>query len=140
MVKELLDLKGHEIYAVRPDDMVLDALKLMAEKDLGVVLVRDGERLVGIFSERDYARNVFLKGRASPETSVRDVMISDVICVAPEQTVDACMALMTEKHIRHLPVMKDQQLIGVISIGDLVKSIIADQQFTIKQLEHYIHG
>jgi CBS domain-containing protein len=140
MVKELLDLKGHEIYAVRPDDMVLDALKLMAEKDLGVVLVREGERLVGIFSERDYARNVFLKGRASPETSVRDVMISDVICVAPEQTVDACMALMTEKHIRHLPVMKDQQLIGVISIGDLVKSIIADQQFTIKQLEHYIHG
>ncbi len=139
-VQQLLDAKGHEVYFVRPDDTVLDALKLMEEKNLGAVVVKDGEKLVGIFTERQYARKVFLKGRSSPKTLTRDVMEPNVICVGPEQTAEACMALMTEKRIRHLPVLRDDKVVGVISIGDLVKNIIADQEFTIEQLEHYIRG
>ena len=139
-VQQLLDAKGHEVYFVRPDDTVLDALKLMESKNLGAVLVKDGEKLAGIFTERQYARKVFLKGRSSPKTPTREVMEPNVICVGPEKTVEACMALMTEKRIRHLPVLRDDKVVGVISIGDLVKSIIADQEFTIEQLEHYIRG
>jgi CBS domain-containing protein len=139
-VQQLLDAKSQDIYFVRPDDMVLDALKIMEKENVGSVLVKEGDMLVGIFTERHYARNVFLKGRASPKTPIREVMKSKVICVAPEQTVEACMALMTEKRFRHLPVLRDEQLVGVISIGDLVKSIISEQQFTIEQMEHYIHG
>ncbi len=139
-VKQLLDAKGREVYFVRPDDTVLDALKMMEDENLGAVLVKDGDRLVGIFTERQYARKVFLKGRSSPKTPVREVMETNVICVAPEQTADACMALMTEKRIRHLPVLRDDQLVGIISIGDLVKSIISDREFTIEQLEHFIRG
>ena len=139
-VQQLLDVKGHEVHFVRPDDTVLDALKLMEEKNLGSVVVKEGEELAGIFTERQYARRVFLKGRSSPKTLIREVMEANVICVAPEQTVEACMALMTDKHIRHLPVLRDDKVVGVISIGDLVKSIIADQEFTIEQLEHYIRG
>ena len=139
-VQQLLDAKGPDIYWVGSDDTVLDALKMMDNKDVGAVLVKDGDRLAGIFTERQYARKVFLKGRSSPKTLVREVMEPDVICVAPEQTTDACMALMTEKRIRHLPVLRDEQVIGMISIGDLVKSLIADREFTIEQLEHFIRG
>jgi CBS domain-containing protein len=139
-VQQLLDAKGREVHFVGPDDTVLDALKMMENRDVGAVLVKDGDRLVGIFTERQYARKVFLKGRSSPKTGIREVMETDVICVGPEKTVDACMALMTEKHIRHLPVLRDEQLVGLISIGDLVKSIIADREFTIEQLEHSIRG
>ncbi len=139
-VQQMLDAKGHEIYFVRPDDTVLDALKMLEKKDVGAVVVKDGDRLVGIFTERQYARKVFLKGRSSPKTLVREVMETDVICVGPEQNVEACMALMTEKRIRHLPVIRDEHLVGMISIGDLVKSIIADREFTIEQLEHFIRG
>lgn len=139
-VQQLLDAKGHDIYCVHPDDMVLDALKIMEKEDVGSVLVKEGDMLVGIFTERHYARNVFLKGRASPKTPIREVMKTEVICVAPEQTVEACMALMTEKRVRHLPVLRDEQLVGVISLGDIVKNVISDQQFTIEQMEHYIRG
>jgi CBS domain-containing protein len=139
-VQDLLDTKGHDVYYVRPDDMVLDALKLMENRDVGAVLVKDDAKLLGIFTERHYARNVFLKGKSSPKTPIRDVMTEEVICVVPEQTIEACMALMTEKRVRHFPVLEDNDVIGVISIGDIVKSIIADQKFTIEQLEHYIRG
>ena len=139
-VQQLLDAKDQDIYCVHPDDMVLDALKIMEKENIGSVLVEEGEMLAGIFTERHYARNVFLKGRASPKTPIREVMKTEVICVPPEQTVEACMALMTEKRIRHLPVLRDGQLLGVISIGDIVKSIISNQQFTIEQMEHYISG
>jgi CBS domain-containing protein len=139
-VQQLLDAKGQDIYCVHPDDMVLDALRIMEKENIGSVLVEEGDMLVGIFTERQYARRVFLKGRSSPKTPIREVMTTKVICVPPEQTVEACMALMTEKRVRHLPVLRDGQLLGVISIGDLVKSIISAQQFTIEQLEHYISG
>jgi CBS domain-containing protein len=139
-VQQLLDAKDQDIYRVHPDDMVLDALKIMEKENIGSVLVEEGDMLVGIFTERHYARNVFLKGRASPKTPIREVMKTEVICVLPEQTVEACMALMTEKRVRHLPVLSDGQLLGVISIGDIVKNIISEQQFTIEQLEHYISG
>ena len=139
-VQQLLDAKGQGIYCVHPDDLVLDALMIMEKENVGSVLVKEGDMLVGIFTERHYARNVFLKGRASPKTPIREVMKSNVICVAPEQTVEVCMALMTENRFRHLPVLRDEQLVGVISIGDIVKNIISDQQFTIEQMEHFIHG
>jgi CBS domain-containing protein len=139
-IQQLLDAKGHETYFVRPDDTVLDALKIMEDKDVGAVLVKDGDRLVGKFTERQYARKVFLKGRSSPKTLVREVMETEVICVGPEQTAEACMALMTEKRVRHLPVLRDEHIVGIISIGDLVKSIIADREFTIEQFEHFIRG
>jgi CBS domain-containing protein len=140
LIREILDAKGREAYFVQPDDTVLHALTLMAEKNVGAVLVKDGEKLAGIFTERHYARNVFLKGRTSPTTLVREVMEKSVICVNSEQTVEACMALMTGKRVRHLPVLDQGKLSGIISIGDLVKSIIADQKYTIGQLEHFIHG
>ncbi len=136
----LLDGKGHDVWSVHPDDTVLDAIKMMAKKDIGALVVVEDDKPVGIFSERDYARNVYLKGKSSPETPVRDVMAAPVICVGPDQSVNECMALMTEKRIRHLPVMDGDELVGMVSIGDLVKSVIAEQQFTIEQLEHYIHG
>jgi CBS domain-containing protein len=139
-VQQLLDAKGPEIYCVHPDDMVLDALKIMENKNVGSVLVKDGDMLVGIFTERHYARNVFLKSRSSPKTPVREVMKTEVPCVTPEETAEMCMVLMTEKRVRHLPVLRDEQLVGVISIGDIVKSIISDQQFTIEQLEKFIRG
>jgi len=123
-----------------PDDTVLDAIQLMADKNVGSVLVVENGKLIGIFTERHYSRNVFLKGRSSPKTQIRDVMARNVICVAPERTVEECMALMTEKRVRHLPVLDDEQLVGIISIGDLVKGIISDQKYTIEQLERFIRG
>lgn len=140
VVLQLLDQKGHDVWSVSPDDMVLDAIRQMAERDIGALVVIEGGKPVGMFSERIYARKVFLKGRASPTTSVRDVMEARVAYARPEQTVEECMAVMTEERVRHLPVLRDGELIGIVSIGDLVKSTIADQRFTIDQLTHYIRG
>lgn len=140
-VKHVLEAKGSEVHTIRPDDSVLDALKCMAEQGVGALVVTEGEgRIVGLLSERDYARKVVLLGRLSKETPARDIMTSEVVCVTPEQSVDTCMGLMTQKHIRHLPVVVDDRLVGIISIGDVVKAVIDDHKFAIEQLEHYIMG
>jgi len=139
-VKHVLQAKGHDIWSISPDALVYDALKLMADKGVGALLVLEGEKLVGVISERDYARKVILKGKSSLDTPVREIMTQKVICVRPEQTIEGCMALMTEKRIRHLPVLVEDQVIGVVSIGDLVKAVIAEKDFLIKQLENYITG
>lgn len=139
-VAQLLKLKPEGAISIRPDAPVLDALKLLADKGLGAVLVMDGSRLVGIVSERDYARKVELKGKSSKTTLVSEIMTKEVIFVTPDQTNEDCMALMTGKHLRHLPVIEDDRVIGVLSIGDLVKDAISEQQFIIEQLEHYIHS
>src|SRR5262249_25689876 len=123
-----------------PDASVFEALKVMAEKNVGALLVIEGERLVGVFSERDYARKVILHGKASKEIPVREIMTAHVLYVRPHQTIEECMALMTDKRVRHLPVLDGEQLIGVISIGDVVKAIIAEQGFIIEQLQNYITG
>jgi CBS domain-containing protein len=138
-VAQMLELKPTGVISISPQATVLDALKLLAEKDVGAVLVMDGTRLAGIFSERDYARKVSLKGKASSETPVSEIMTSQVVCVTPAQTNEDCMALMTEKRVRHLPVIDKGRVLGVLSIGDLVKDVISEQQFIISQLEHYIH-
>jgi CBS domain-containing protein len=139
-VQQLLAGKGAAIHAVAPDASVLDAIRLMAEKGVGALVVLDNGRLAGVISERDYARKVILHGRSSQDTAVREIMTDKVIAVRPEQTVEECMALMTEKRIRHLPVVDGGKLTGVLSIGDLVKEVIADREATIKQLESYIHS
>ncbi len=139
-VQQVLDRKGSEVWHISPDATVFDAITKMAEKDVGSLVVMDGNELVGVFTERHYARNVFLKGRASPKTLVRDVIEEQVYIARPEQSVEQCMALMTDRRVRHLPVVDGKKLIGIISIGDLVKSIIDQQEFIIGQLEHYIHG
>jgi CBS domain-containing protein len=137
---DILRSKGHSVLAVRPTDTVLAALGLMAEHDIGAVLVLDGSRLAGIFTERDYARKVVLVGRSSKDSPVSAVMTAHVVCVAPNRSVDECMGLMTEKRVRHLPVVDHKRVVGVVSIGDLVKETIADQQYTITQLQSYIAG
>lgn len=139
-VQQLLLEKGKEVWSVRPEQTVLEAIRMMDEKNVGALLVMAGDRLVGIVTERHYARNVILKGRASPSTPVREIMESQVLWVGPTQTVEECMALMTAKFVRHLPVIESGRVIGVLSIGDLVKSIISEQRFVIEQLEHYITG
>ena len=139
-VRDILEHKGRNVWSIGPDASVFDALKLMSEKDVGALVVLDGGNLVGIISERDYARKIVLLGRASPTTQVKEIMTTDVVCVDPERNVDECMALVTEKRVRHLPVLENGKLIGLISIGDLVKSIITEQQFIIEQLERYITG
>lgn len=139
-VQQVLGGKSHRVLSVSPDSTVFDALSLMAENDVGALIVLDGGRLVGIFSERDYARQVALLGKSSKDTCVRDIMTDKVLCVSPSQTVDDCMALMTDKHVRHLPVLEHKQVIGVISIGDVVKTVITEQQHFIEQLEQYIHS
>lgn len=139
-VDQILKHKGRKVHAIGPDDTVLDAIQKMAERDIGSLIVVEGGRPIGIFTERHYARNVFLKGKSSPKTSVRHAMSDRPVFVRPEQTVKECMAIMTKNKIRHLPVLNGEDLAGVISIGDLVQSTIADQQFSIEQLEHYIHG
>jgi CBS domain-containing protein len=136
----LLRSKGHEIFSVAPDCTVYDALKVLAEKDIGALLVFESEKLVGVFSERDYARKVVLKGKLSRSTTVREVMTENVITVDVNEKVENCMNLMTGKHFRHLPVVKDGRVTGVISIGDIVKTIISEQQSTIQYLEKYIVG
>ncbi|MEE9551226.1 MAG: CBS domain-containing protein [Candidatus Binatia bacterium] len=139
-VIELLKAKGHQYWSVTPDTAVFDALKLMAEKNIGALLVLEGDVLVGFLSERDYARKVILKGKSSKDTPVKEIMSEKVMYVEPEQTVEECMALMTDKRVRHLPVFEGDKLIGIISIGDVVKAIISEQEFIIEQLEHYISG
>ncbi len=128
------------IYSIAPSVSVFDALKLMADKNIGSLLVMEGAAIVGIITERDYARKIALLGRASPQTLVREIMTSAVMFVSSDQTTDQCMALMTENRLRHLPVVDHGKLLGIISIGDLVKDIISEQQFIIEQLEHYITG
>ena len=139
-VKEILEAKSHKLLSISPQASVLDALKLMAERDVGALVVLEGEGLAGIFSERDYARKVILHGKSSKATPVSEIMTHRVVCVRPDQSVEECMALMTDKRIRHLPVLDDQKVIGVISIGDVVKELISEQRFVIEQLEHYIHS
>jgi CBS domain-containing protein len=139
-VQSLLQVKGNAVWTIAPNASVFEALKLMADKHVGALLVLEGGELAGVISERDYARKVVLRGRSSVDTPVRDIMTADVISVRPDQTVEECMALMTDRRIRHLPVVADGRLIGVISIGDVVKSIITDQGFMIEQLSSYIAG
>lgn len=139
-VKQLLQAKGSAVHGISPQASVLDAIKLMAEKGIGALVVLDEGRLTGMVSERDYARKVILLGRASQSTAVREIMTDKVVTVRSEQTVEDCMALMTDKRIRHLPVVDNGKLVGVVSIGDLVKEVIADREETIKQLESYIHS
>lgn len=138
-VAQMLKLKPARVISVGPEASVLDALRVLAQEDVGAVLVMDGPRLVGIFSERDYARRVALKGKSSINTPVSEIMTREVLFVTPAHTNDECMALMTDKRARHLPVMDNGRVVGVLSIGDLVKDAISEQQFIIEQLEHYIH-
>ena len=137
-VRDLLKQKGREVWSVTPDSTVYAALQLMADKNIGALLVLDGGRPVGIFSERDYARQVILKGKTSKDTPVRDVMTSRVVFVRPEQSIEECMALMTDKRFRHLPVLEEGQLAGLLSIGDVVKAVISEKDFLIEQLANYI--
>ena len=139
-VQQMLEAKTHKLLCIAPEAIVYDALKTMAHYDVGALVVLDGERLAGIFSERDYARKVILFGKSSRETLVREIMTDKVLCVRPDQTVDQCMALMTDKRVRHLPVLDHKKVVGVISIGDVVKEMISEQQFVIEQLEQYIHS
>jgi CBS domain-containing protein len=137
---DILRFKGKTIHSVRPDDTVLAALGVMAEHDIGAVLVLEGEELAGILTERDYARKVVLVGRSSKDSPVRAIMTADVVCVPPDRSIEDCMALMTEHRVRHLPVVDRGRVIGVVSIGDLVKATIDEQEFTINQLKNYIAG
>jgi CBS domain-containing protein len=139
-VKQLLHQKGREIWTIAPEATVFEAIQKMAEKNIGSLLVMSNEKLVGIITERHYSRNVVLKGKTSPATAVQEIMEKQVVYVRPEQSVEECMALMNAKRVRHLPVIEDGKVVGIVSIGDLVKSIIGDQQFVIEQLEHYVHG
>ncbi len=139
-VSQLLAAKGHDIWSVPPASTVFAALQLMAEKRVGALLVLDEGSLVGVFSERDYARKVILKDKSSKDTQVADIMSSKVVTVRPDQSIEECMSLMTEKRVRHLPVMDSENLVGMISIGDAVKAVIAEQEEVIEQLEHYISG
>jgi CBS domain-containing protein len=139
-VRQLLRGKGHDVWHIVPDASVYDALKLMAIKEIGSLLVLEGEELVGIISERDYARKVVLKEKTTVDTPVKEIMTQEVISLRPEQTIQECMALMTDKRIRHLPVLENDRLVGIISIGDVVKAIISQQEFMIEQLEKYIEG
>ena len=139
-IESLLKVKGSDVWTIGPDATAYEAIQLLAEKNVGSLMVVDGDQVLGIFSERDYVRKIDIKGRSGKKTPVRDIMTKDVIQAQPGDTIDECMALMTEKHIRHLPVFADGQLAGVISIGDLVKAIITEQKRTIEQLGQYISG
>jgi len=140
LVKHLLDAKDRHIISISPDASVFDAIKLMADKSIGSLLVMDDKKLLGIVTERDYARKVIVKGRSSRETRVEEIMTAEVMTTASDHRIDQCMELMTNRKIRHLPVVEDDQVVGMISIGDLVQAIIADQKEEIEHLEHYISG
>ena len=135
---DILQEKGSQVFNIGPDASVFQALELMADKNVGALVVLEDQELVGMFSERDYARKVILRGRASKDTPVSDIMSGKVSVVEPDRSVEYCMALMTERRIRHLPVVNDEELVGIISIGDVVKAIISEQEFVIEQLESYI--
>ena len=137
-VRQLLEAKAPEVFAIGPDAPVIDAIRLMAEKCIGAVLVIQGGRLAGILSERDYARKIVLQGRSSATTPVREIMTSDVVTIGLDETTDRCMQLVTDRRIRHLPVTSNGQVLGVVSIGDLVKAVIEDQQLELDQLQRYI--
>ena len=139
-VRDILKVKGTDVWCVEPDATVFDALQRMAEKEVGALVVTEGAQVVGLITEREYARKVVLQGRTSPTTLVKEIMISPVVYIHLDQPIEECMALMTEKRTRHLPVIEDGKLVGLISIGDIVKSIIDDQQFIIEQLVRYISG
>jgi CBS domain-containing protein len=139
-VRQLLNQKGRVVHSIDPNATVFDAIAKMAKEDVGSLVVLDGAKIIGIITERHYARNVVLKGKTSPTTPVGDIMDRHVVCVRPEQTVEQCMALMSDKRVRHLPVLEEKKVVGVLSIGDLVKSIIGDQKFIIEQLENYFHA
>ncbi len=140
LVSQILQGKGAQTWVIPPDATVFDAVTMMADKDIGALLVVDNDEVVGIFSERDYARKIILHGKSSRDTKVEEIMTSEVLCVSPDQSVAKCMALMTEKRIRHIPVLTDGRLVGVISIGDVVKTIISEQQIMIDHLEDYIYS
>lgn len=137
-VRQLLDTKSPEIHSISPDAPVIDAIRLMAERRIGALLVMDGPRLAGMLSERDYARKIVLQGRSSKDTPVRDIMTAEVVSVSPQHNTDQCMQLVTDSRIRHLPVVEDGQVIGVISIGDLVKATIEEQRQELDHLQRYI--
>jgi len=139
-VKDILRIKGPEIHATTPDATVFDALKQMAENNVGALLVLEGEKIAGLISERDYARKTILKGRFSKETAVREIMTVNVITVAPEEDLEKCMQLFTDKHVRHLPVIENEKIIGIVSIGDIVKGVIDYKEFIIQEQEKYIKG
>jgi len=139
-IKHVLDNKGHDVQSISPDASVFEALKAMAEHDIGSLAVLENDKLVGIITERHYSREIVLKGKTSPATRVRDIMSTRVVCARPEQSVEECMAVMTARAVRHLPVIEHERIVGIVSIGDMVKSVIDDQKFIIEQLEHYIHG
>jgi CBS domain-containing protein len=139
-VRQLLTQKAPQMWTIEADATVFDAISMMADKNVGSVIVMNGRKLIGIVTERHYSRNVALKGKTSPTIPVKEIMDNNVLCVSPESSVEECMALMTDKRVRHLPVVDRGEVVGIISIGDLVKSMISDQKFIIDQLEHYIHG
>jgi len=139
-IGQLLKTKGNEIWSIAPQATIYEALQVMSEKDVGALLVVHKGDVVGIFSERDYARKLILKGKFSKDTSVEELMTRKVLYVGPDSTIEDCMALMTAKSVRHLPILKDERLIGIVTLGDVVKQIISDQEFTIHQLENYISG
>lgn len=139
-VNNILKAKGGATFTISPDILVFQALEIMVEKNVSALLVVENERLAGIFTERDYARKVVLKGKTSKDTPISEIMTEDVITVSPGDSIDACMRLMTQKFIRHLPVMDGERIVGIISIGDVVKYIIEEQKFIIENMEHYITG
>jgi len=139
-IKQVLDNKGYDVRFIHPEASVFDALKLMAELNIGSLVVLEDEKLAGIITERHNAREVVLKGKTSRGTLVRDIMSTKVDCARPDQSVEECMAIMTARAVRHLPVLEHERLVGIVSIGDMVNSVIEDQRFTIEQLEHYVYG
>jgi CBS domain-containing protein len=139
-IRQLLAEKGPRVLAVGPENTVYDAIKKMADENVGCLVVSENDVPIGLITERHYARNVVLRGRGSPTTKVREIMETDVLCARPDQTVEECMAVMTDRRVRHLPVIEQGKLVGIVSIGDLVKAIIGDQQFLIDQLVQYIHS
>lgn len=140
LVKQLLEAKGHDVLSISPDASVLDAVRLMAQKGVGALTVMEGSTLVGVVTERDYARKVILKGRASDTTTIREIMTSEVITTTGDESVEKCMNTMTDGRMRHLPVVDNGDVVGIISIGDLVKAVIADQKEEIEHLEQYIRS
>lgn len=139
-VRHLLEVKGSEVYSIGPDAPVVDAIRLMAQRGIGALVVLQGDRLAGVVSERDYARKIVLQGRSSSSTRVDEIMTGDVVQVGPEDTVDRCMQLVTDRRLRHLPVVEGDRVVGVVSIGDLVKAVIEAQQEELDQLQRYIAG
>lgn len=139
-VNDILKKKGTKTFSITPDTFVYEALEMMVDKNVSALVVMENDRLAGIFTEKDYARKVVLKGKASKETKIGEIMTSNLVTVTPESSIDDCMHVMTERFIRHLPVVKDEQLVGIISIGDVVKSIIEDQKFIIENMGNYIAG